>query len=396
MEVKLKKRLVTAMVLVIAIACLAAGVQSGGGIYQRGESKKEAKKTEDLAEDYETADAGLTFWYADADYGAFFEQASRDYYEATGIKVQPVRKESLDYIGEVYSATMEDGIFPDVYLLAGDLLEEAYLYGLAVEERDAVGYEGVCEQALLAAVYDNRRIAYPLSFNGCVFVYQNGYFAQQPASLQAIIDYSNENEPPENVEYLLEWDVNDPFFDFPFIANSVRFEKNEQGSFDVVCDEALYQKDLEYFSGILQSFSMQADTVSRDKVIEDFLAGKTLCAIVDTKSIKDLEGHSYSMMQMPRLNEELASGTCAMTDMLVVNGFSGQKDEAADFARFVMLEEADQLWEMTGYYPVRKSKNLVDRDIIAYDAYENAALSPGTIDALDFWITLQETIRKYF
>ncbi len=392
----MKKRLAAALVLVIGIACLGAGVQRGGGVYQRAEAEEETKKTQDLAKDYEAADAGLTFWYADADYGAFFEQASRDYYEATGVKVQPVRKEGTDYIGVIYSATMKEEIFPDVYLLPGGLLEEAYFCGLAAEEKNGAGYEGVCEQALAASAIDGRMIAYPLSFNGCVFVCQNGYFEEQPASLQAIIDYSDENEPPENVEYLLEWDVNDPFFDFPFIANSVRFEKSEAGSLEVLYDEALYQKDLEYFSGILQSFSMHADTVSRDKVVEDFLAGKTLCAIVDTKAIKDLEGYSYSLMQMPRLNEELTSGVCAITDMLAVNEFSGHKSEAAEFARFVMLEEADKLWEMTGYYPVRKADHLLARDIIAYEAYENALAVPGSIQARDFWITLQETIRKYF
>ena len=76
----MKKRLAAALVLVIGIACLGAGVQRGGGVYQRAEAEEETKKTQDLAKDYEAADAGLTFWYADADYGAFFEQASRDYY----------------------------------------------------------------------------------------------------------------------------------------------------------------------------------------------------------------------------------------------------------------------------------------------------------------------------
>ncbi len=32
--------------------------------------------------------------------------------------------------------------FPDVYLLNGDELEEAYLYGLAMENEDGGSYEG--------------------------------------------------------------------------------------------------------------------------------------------------------------------------------------------------------------------------------------------------------------
>lgn len=44
-------------------------------------------------------------------------------------------QDTLDYIGMIYDNTMQGEDFPDVYLLNGDELEEAYLYGLAMEMR---------------------------------------------------------------------------------------------------------------------------------------------------------------------------------------------------------------------------------------------------------------------
>ena len=83
----------------------------------------------------------------------------------------------------------------------------------------------------------------------------------------------------ENVEYLLEWDVNDAFYDFPFVGNSVTFEKTAPETMNVAYDEDLYQKDLEYFETILGSFSLDINSVSMDSILVTFLkAGKnTLC-----------------------------------------------------------------------------------------------------------------------
>lgn len=392
----MKKQFMQALLASAGLILLGAGAEAAGN-YQSQKIEKTAGKAQAArTEVTENKGEELVFWYEDADYSTFFAQAAEDYYEISGVRVQPVLKEAQDYMGEIYDTTMEDGAFPDVYLLASDALEEAYLYGLVSEQKDTIGYDGVCEKALAASTIENHRLGYPLSFNSCVFAYQNGYFSEEPVSLQAIIEYSNENEPPENIEYLLEWDVNDPFFDFPFIANSVNFEKKEKQVMQVHYDEALYEQDLKYFSGMLESFSIDADTIAKEKVIADFAEGKTLCAIIDTNSLQTLENCSYSLMQMPRLNEELEAGSCAVTDVLVVNDFSKEKQAASDFAEFVMLQESEKLWEMTGHYAVKKPAMLSGADAVAYESYENAVLVPASMDAMDFWITLEETIHKYF
>ena len=345
---------------------------------------------------YEKAKTDLNFWYEDEGYTAFFEAAALRYFEETGNKVAVQCQNTIDYMGDVYDKTMQDDAFPDVYLISGDNLEEAYLYGLVSVNEKGLDEVNVASNAKNAATYGEKLLGYPLSYNTTVFIFQTDYFGEAPTSLQAIIDYSNENEPPENVEYLLEWDVNDPFYDFPFISNSVTFEKNEAKSMNVVYDEELYQQDLEYFEGILVSFSVDATTVSEEEIIENFLAGRTLSAIIDTDSLYKLDNYDYSLMLMPNLNDTLEAKSCAITDMLVVNDFSDEQDMASDFAYFTTVAMASELRPLTGHFSVIPSETPSWVEQVSYEAYESAVLVPDSQDAKDFWVKLEETISEYF
>lgn len=347
-------------------------------------------------EAYNAAAAKLLFWYEDPSYRDFFEDAARRFYDRTNIKVVTECRDTLDYIGDIYDKTMQDDVFPDGYLIAGDNLEEAYLYGLVSVNEKGLSDTGAARPAIAASSYEGKILGYPLAFRTSLFVYQNGYFQTPPDSVQAIIDYARENEPGENVEYLLEWDVNDAFFDFPFISNSVTFDKTESEVMEVRYDEEMYQKDLDFFEEILGAFSVDAGTVSTESILDNFLAGRTLCALLDTDSLKRLEGYDYSVIQIPRLNEELAARPCAITDLLVVNEFSENKEDAAQFASFVTVEMAGGLYEKTGHYSVIMHETPDAVEKTAFDAYESAVPVPDSQDAKDFWVSLEETILQYF
>lgn len=378
----------TACILLGICAALSGCGKSGGAGEAAGEPDTGAPSPS-------SGQAELLFWYEDPSCQAFFEEAAKRYYEKTNCRVTVECRETIDYLGDIYDATMQGGAFPDSYLIAGDHLEEAYLYGLAAVNEKGLS-DTALEPALAASSYEEKLLGYPLTFCTTVFVYQNGYFETPPDSIQAIIDYARENEPGENVEYLLEWDVNDAFYDFPFISNSVTFDKTQSEVMEVNYDEELYQKDLDFFEEILGSFSVDADMVSTDSIIDNFLAGRTLCALIDTDSLKRLEGYDYSVMQIPRLNEELAARPCAVTDLVVVNEFSEKKEAAADFASFVTVELAGELYEKTGRYSVIPggAPDMVEK--IADDAYLMAVPVPDSQDAKDFWVGLEETISQYF
>lgn len=394
---KLLYKRLTAAGLVVVLGMTGMAVMNTAGCGSSGEGVSSTETREDAADEaYRSAPADLTLWYADDSYTDFFTEAAARYYAKTGKKVAVQYQDTIDYLGTIYDKTMQDDGFPDVYLLPGDNLEEAYLYGLvSVNQTDPSG-SGVLEKAVEAAAYEDRVLGYPLSYDACVFIYQTDYFTEAPASLQAIIDYSNENEPAENVEYLLEWDVKDAFYDFPFVGNSVTFAKSGSDELNVTYDDTLYQQDLEYFDTILASFSIDADQVSEQHIVNNFREGRTLSAILDTDTLWQLDGYDYGLMQMPELSDTLSAATCASTDMIVVNDYTKDSAAAADFAQFVTVDMSDELHGLSGHYSVIPSETPDTVEQTALDAYDAAVLMPDSKDAKNFWVTLEETILKYF
>lgn len=188
---RLYKRL-TAAGLVVVLGMTGMAVMNTAGCGSSGDGVPSTETGETAADEaYRSAPADLTLWYADDSYADFFSEAAVRYYAKTGKKVAVQYQDTIEYLGTIYDKTMQDDAFPDVYLLPGDNLEEAYLYGLVSVNQTDPSENGVLEKAVEAATYEERVLGYPLSYDACVFIYQTDYFTEAPASLQAIIDYSN-------------------------------------------------------------------------------------------------------------------------------------------------------------------------------------------------------------
>ena len=389
----------------LSIACVCglligmASVVADTEVYQvvKEEPKVEVYVPTD-EEAYEAAlakGADLRFWYDDASYDTYFKTMAVDYYDKTGIVVSVTYVDAMDYVGDIYDATMKDGAYPDVYLLSGEELEKAHLYGVAGENTLDSFYRGmVANNAITASECHGKMFGYPLSFNVCLLAYNNQYFATAPESLQAIIDFSKENEPGENVQYLLEWDAYDPFFGFLFVSESVVLNTEGVGVLEASYDEALLEQSLLFLEDSLASFSLPLDTVTEESVIADLVNGTTLCAIVDSDSMMKLTGATYDIAEFPRLNEELDAQSVALTDMILVNDYTEKADVASEFAKYITLDNYDRVWELTGHYPVQLQQGADSTANVAYHAYEKAIPAPNSQDAGGFWIHIKEIITE--
>ena len=392
----IKKYLSIACVCVLLIGM--AGVVADKEVYQAPKKEQPVETyVPTTMEKYEEALSGkadLLFWYDDISYENYFTQLAVNYYDETGVLVELAYVDTMDYVGAIYDATMYGERYPDAYLLSGEELEKAHLYGVAGENDMEDVYAGVvADNAVTASKCHGKMFGYPLSFNVCLLAYNNQYFETAPESLQAIIDYSKENEPDENVQYLLEWDAYDPFFGFLFLSESVVLNTDGIGVLQASYDEALLEQSMLFLEECLAEFSLPLDTVTEESVISDIMSGVTLCAIVDSDSMVELADSAYNIAEFPRLNDELDAQSTALTDMVVVNDYSEKQEVASAFAKYVTLDNYGSVWEMTGHYPVQLQSDD-DKARVVYQAYERAIPAPNSQDAGGFWIHIKDMITE--
>ena len=393
----MKRYLSTALlgVFLVVIAAAVANREVYNPVLMQPEAQVNVQTAEEAYQEALKSGADLCFWYDDSSYDTYFTTLAADYYKETGILVELVYKEVMDYVGDIHDSTMQEEAFPDVFLLSGEELEKAHLYGIAGENELAESYMGkVAENAVTASVCHGKMFGYPLSYNVCLLTYNNQYFATAPESLQAIIDYSDENEPAENVQYLLEWDAYDPFFGFLFVSDSVVLSDEAIGVLEASYDEALLEESLLFLEESLASFSLPLETVTEESVISDVVNGVTLCAIIDSDSMAELQNPSYDIAEFPRLNENLDAKSTALTDMILVNDYSKKQEEASAFAKYLTLDNYASVFELTGHYPVQLQSVEDKYEATAYHAYENAVPAPNSQDAGGFWIHIEEMITE--
>lgn len=325
---------------IIETTTLAVGVilLSAAAFYSSKETWKTELKTDrkeqitseqETKEAYEAAQKELSFWYSDADCRNYFEQCAVDYYAKTGIAVGIRYVDEESYLEQIYDATMTEEDYPDLYLAWNDAKDKAYLYGVATEEE------------------------YPLFFDTLVMVYQKENFPEAPESISEILDYGQNNLLGEGVGNLLEWNVADGFYDYPFVGTEVEWN--------------------------------ETDEIDRNQVVENFNQGASLCAIIDSDDLNKMTAENYGVCGLPMLDDTTPMQGVARTGILLVNEFSGEKDMASDFAAFIEKEEVDTLHAMTGHISTAEGASRDEAEQAAFMQYQNSQLVPDAANAGEFW-----------
>ena len=64
--------------------------------------------------------------------------------------------------------------------------------------------------------------------------------------------------------------------------------------------------------------------------------------------------YEYGVTNVPNINEELQTKSLSVTNAVVVNGYSQKKDIANEFAAYLTVDRAQNLYERTGRMPAKK------------------------------------------
>ncbi|MBR5419543.1 MAG: extracellular solute-binding protein [Lachnospiraceae bacterium] len=411
---------------------------------------------ESLLEPAEPEKPTLIIWYTDENLTDYLNSAAVACLDAEGVRVEPVLKTGLEYIDEIYNASVAGEDYPDLYIIGSDSLEKAALAGVALPVEDpehvlnSFNYPDI---ALNAASCQGRQIAYPFYYETAFLLYNSTYLSQMadaslrrelagdvdeeedesnagavydpdaplpegyteeswkeavdlktqaliPQSIEDIRKLAASHSAPAGMENFFLWDVSDIYYNYFFLGAymNVGGESGDDPTQLSICNEdsvhcmSTYQKLHEFFS-------IDSSESSYEKVLEDFLAGKTLFTIVTTDALATVSRafeqgeyqYGYGVAALPAVDSEHAARGLSTTSCVVVNAFSEHPVEANLFAEYVMYESADTLYDRTGKLPCMggaQDEATGARDVVRQIYMESASL-PKLVALSNFWLELE-------
>lgn len=370
----------------------------------------------------------LTLWYTDEKLSPYLVESASEFEEQNHVEITLQLVTAVDYIEHINTASISDLGGPDLFITSSELLEKARLAGITVENDSFTDRELEMyfpRQALSAASCGGALMAYPFYFETCCLLYNKNYVDTAPAAIDDILAYADSYEGSEEtaqVENIFKWNVADIFSNFFFIANYVNLggeTGDDPSQVQLMADEVT--ACLQYYQSLNAFFAIDAEEVTTENVIQEFIDGKTVYTIAKTDAIAQIdaaiaaqaaegetseeegaegeasetegteaEGYFYGIAQVPDLTSELATKGLSVTNSVVVNAYSSQRDLAKSFARYLTCDKAGDLYALTGKMPVRLDVEYENPEMtVLLEQYENSVEVPKLTDLSNYWIEME-------
>ena len=117
---------------------------------------------------------------------------------------------------------------------------------------------------------------------------------------------------------------------------------------------------------------------------------------IETAKAEGNFAYEYGISMLPDVSDELASASLSVTQCVVVNGYSGKKDMANDFAVYLTQHASDTLFDRTGKLPVGNvGDTYADANREAFlQEYKSSVPMPKMIETSNFWVELEITFAR--
>lgn len=441
----LTKRIVSAfIVLVMLFSVLYAGNQV-----------KEQEKRE-IFDNART----LHIWYTDETLTDYLSSMAVRYNEEHGVRVIPTLQSGLELLQKINEASLTSEYYPDLYIASNDNMEKAYLAGLAMEisdEERAISLQNFPESAMHAVTYQQKILGYPFYYETSALLYNMTYLedlakkeileelddsavteneeteeesdseskeeteeaqssatisdeemaelvhervpALIPATFEALLEFADSYDAPQNVEAVFKWDVEDIFYNYFFAGNYMDIGGmcgDSKDSIDIYNEEAI--RALMVYQDLSDYFAIDASDVEYDSVIQEFMEGKIVMTTATTDIIRKLDtakengefAYDYGIAPIPRLNAQMDTKSLSVTNTIYVNGFTQMKEEANDFAKYLVIEHAKDLYTATGKVPANRNINYDNPNLDMFmDEYQDSAPMPKLMSISNFWVKME-------
>lgn len=361
----------------------------------------------------------LVLWYTDEKLNSYLLEAAAEFEEQYSVEITLQLVTAVDYIEHINRASISDLGGPDLFITSSELLEKARLAGLAAES-DSFSYRELensfPKKARDAATCGGRLMAYPFYFETCFLLYNRNYTDEAPSTIEDILAYADSfeaDERTEKVESIFKWNVADIFFNFFFVSNYVNLggeTGDDKTQVELSAPEII--QCLEYYQSLNAFFAIDADAVTTEDVLQEFIDGKIVYTIAKTDAIAKLDeaiakgsvaqisqeteeptedrGYFYGIAEVPNLTESLATKGLSVTNSVVVNAYSKHKDLAKAFAKYITYEKVDDLYPMANKMPVKLGVSYDNEEMkTLLVQYEHSVETPKLTDLSNYWIEME-------
>ena len=223
---------------------------------------------------------------------------------------------------------------------------------------------------------------------------------QEWNTIDDILTFAYEYDAPEQVEGVFKWDVSDIFYNYFFVGSAIDVggpNGDQADSIHIYNENAI--KCMRVYQDLNQFFSIDTKEISYDGVLQEFMDGKIVYTVATSDALSKIEtakaegnfAYEYGISMLPDVSDELASASLSVTQCVVVNGYSGKKDMANDFAVYLTQHASDTLFERTGKLPVSNvGDTYADANREAFlQEYKSSVPMPKMIETSNFWVELE-------
>lgn len=359
------------------------------------EQKVVKEETNSLSEDEKV----IRLWYSDSSYNDYFLEISEEFKKKYNIKVEGYLVSSIDYIMNIYEKNKEAKEVPDIFLIRSEQLEQVNASGLATEyNNELLPKNEYYDKAIKAATIKDKVVAYPLSFNTTVLAYNKKFITNEPKTFDDIKVFADtfEGDSEGVANYILKWDVKNLLFNYGFVANYFQVIKDISNNEIVSVNNENALKAATYYHDLYQYFSIELNGCNYEEVINQFIKGEIITTIIDTSSIKQIEEskQEIGLVKIPDSNEEILVKPLSINDLIVVNPYSEKREDVEKLAKFITVDKAERLLEMTNKIPSAIIDNYTDNQQIFIDQFKDSSLLPNLITTSDFWIRAENMLNN--
>lgn len=220
-----------------------------------------------------------------------------------------------------------------------------------------------------------------------------------PANMDELLIFADGYDAPAQLQSIFKWDVTDIFYSY-FFSGKYMIVGGEAG--DRTDNIDIYNLNtincLKVYQDLNQFFSIDTEEVDYADIMQEFTEGKILYTIATSDAVATLEKakeegafpYEYGVTLVPNPSEQLEGRSLSVTNAVVVNGYSVYKEEANDFAAFLMNEFSENLYERTGKLSASYKVGYENENLNGYmREYEKSIPIPKMIETSNFWVQLE-------